>query len=308
MGLTREDLRDKKWTEQDKKEIAVVLERYQQNDEWALKTRKKVAVLLTSHPGNRPYLKASVESHKKLGYWVVLAYDNYINPANKDIDYNKVMPVKDVMDNVDTFLMPHHQVWGGVLYPYFWLMKFGVNLLQDFEYIYCANGDMVIEKPEGFPEIMKLMGDADIMGTGPDTDRIFNTAGFIAKSGPLRKMMAHFEKHLIPFENYEKYTQEFGNTEGRLARAIADLKLKRVIMKEPPSTEQLHMSNTGTWCKILGFRHIHAELNYAYRYKGIPPEIKYLDERFTGGDYGVIKKYWETKDKKILEAWWAKDG
>ena len=305
MGLTNADLKDPKWTEQDKKEIAAVLDNYKQNDVWSEKTNKKVAVLLTSHPGNRCYLKACIDTHIKLGYWIVLAYDNYIHPGEENIDYNKVMPPKNVMDKVDTFLMPHYQTWGGVLYPYFWLLKWGVNLLQDFEYIYCANGDMILEKPEGFPKLLEMMGDADIMGTGPDTERIFNTAGFIVKSAALKKIIAHFQARLVPFEIYEKFTQEVGNTEGRFSIAIRDLGLKQVIVK-PPSTEQLHKCGQGDWYDLVGFRHIHAEHNHAYRYKGIPPEPKYLDERFMGDEYNRIKEYWETKDMKILENWWAK--
>ena len=215
------------------------------------------------------------------------------------------MPSKDVMYNIDTFIIPHYQTWGGVLYPYFWLMKWGVNALQDFEYIYHANGDMILEKPEGFSKLFEMMEDADIMGTGPNTDRIFNTAGFIAKSDALRKIMKHIEKHFIPFETYEKHTQEFGNAEGRFSKAIRDLGLK-VKEVSPPKDELLRFDLCGTWYDVLGFRHIHGEHNWAYRYKGTPPEPKYLDKRFIGDEYNKIKEYWETKNKKILEGWWAK--
>jgi len=251
-------------------------------------------------------LKASVESHSKLGYWLVLAYDNYLNPEIANMDYNNIFPAKDVMDKIDTFIMPHHQVWGGVLFPYFFLLKFGINVLSDFEYIYCANGDMVLEKPEGFEELFSLLGDADVMSGGPVTDRSVNTAGFIVRTSALKAIVRHFEEHFIPFENYEKYTQEFGNAEGRFGRAISDLKLKQVVV-EPPYNDQLHKPGYGTWYKILGFRHIHAEHNYAYRYKGIPPEPKYLDERFLGDEYRIIKAYWENQDIKILENWWIKE-
>jgi hypothetical protein len=202
--------------------------------------------------------------------------------------------------------MPHYQSWGGVLYPYFWLLKWGVNLLQDFEYIYCVNGDMILEKPEGFPKLLELLGDGDIMGTGPNTDRIFNTAGFIVKTSSFKKIMNHFEKHLIPFDVYEKYTQEFGNTEGRFKKAIKDLNLKEINVI-PPATEQLFEKGCGTWYELLGFRHIHAEHNYAYRHRGIPPEFKYFDERYLGcQDKKYLKLYDETKDKKILEEWYAR--
>lgn len=311
MGLTREDLKSSKWTEQDKKEIAIVLGNYQKNDVWAKKAQAKVGILLTSHPGNRAYLKACIESHKKLGYWITVAYDNYFHPEVQEMNYNNYLPAKDVMDNIDTFLIPHYQTWGGVLYPYFWLLRFGVNVMQDFEYIYCANGDMILEKPEGFPELLKRFEGYDIWGTGPDIFEpnrlIFNTAGFLCKTKVLKQIMTHFEEHLIPFETYEKYTQDFGNTEGRFGRAIKDLGFKYKLSNPPPTTEQLFFNGQGgEWSDLIGFRHIHAEYNYAYKYKGIPPEPKYYDPRYMGGDYELIKKYWETKDSSVFQNWWAK--
>lgn len=306
MGQTRADLTDPRVSDQDKAEIKVVLDRMMLNDEWALRGTGKIGVLLTSHPGNRAYLKGCVETHKKLGFWICLAYDNYINPVEPTIDYNSIMPAKDVIDNIDMFLMPHHQVWGGVLYPYFWLFKFGIAALSDFEYIYCTNGDFILEKPEGFPKLMELLGDADIMTSGPDDERHANTAGFIAKTSALRAIVKHFQDNFIPFENYERTTNDFGNAEGRFGRAIHDLGLKQVVVA-PPYNDQLHKPGFGTWYDVVGFRHIHAEHNYAYRYKGIPPEPKYLDPRFMGDEYNRIKEYWETKDMEILKSWWAKE-
>ena len=306
MGLTRADLTDPKVSDKDKAEIKVVLDRYMENDIWIKRALSSTAVLLTSHPNNRAYLKMSVETHKKLGLWLCLAYDNYINPTEPSIDYNQIMPAKDVMDNIDTFIMPHHQTWGGVLFPYFWLLKFGVNALQDFEFIYCTNGDFIIDRPEGFPELFKLLGDADIMTSGPDYDNAANTAGFIAKSSALRAIVKHIQDHFVPFEVYEKYTQDIGNAEGRFGRAIKDLNLKQVKV-EPPNDDMFKVPGKGTWFDLLGFRHLHAEMNFSYRNRGIPPPSKYLDERFTAtNDLKYIKLYEETKDIKVLEDWWAK--
>ena len=67
---------------------------------------------------------------------MTLAYDNYIDPTWPEIDHDAFLPAKDVMHDVDLFLMPHHQVWGGVMYPWFWLMKWGVSVMNQFEYIY----------------------------------------------------------------------------------------------------------------------------------------------------------------------------
>jgi len=309
MGLTRADLLGEMSDEERAGRLRWI-EQTQANDVWAKKIFHKVGVLLTSHPGNRAYLKASVESHVKLGFWICLAYDNYFHPhiPADQFDYNQFMPAKDVMGQVDSFLIPHYNTWGGVLYPYFWLLKWGTAAMRQFEYIYCANGDMVIEKPEGFPELFALLGDADVMTTGPDRDGApptANTAGFLIKSEALERVVQHMQDHLVPWDVYEKHTQEIGNMEGRFGRAIQDLELKQVRV-DPPLEDMLREPGHGTWANVLGFRHIHSEHNFAYRYKKIPPHYKYLDERFMGDEYHLIKQYWNTQDMSVLENWWAK--
>lgn len=288
------------------------IDRVSSNDVWANKIFKKVGILLTGHQANRPYIKACVDSHAQLGLWITLAYDNFVNPEfkNEEFDnypWNKFMPAKDTMDKVNMFIMPTYQTWGGVLYPYFWLLKYGAASMQNFEYIYCTNSDFVIERPEGFDALFNLMGDADIMTSGPDYDDrpAANTAGFIVKSKALLQIVQHMQDHFIPFEVYEKYTQTIGNAEGRFGAAIRDLGLKKVSVN-PPSDDMLKIPGKGTWYDLLGFRHIHSEHNHAYRNRAIPPHYKYLDERFMGGEYALIKEYWDTQDIKVLENWWAK--
>lgn len=316
MGITREDLKrtgrdleltDEQW-EVEKAERQRVLDNYMANEKWTCKLLKKVGVLLTSHPGNRPFLKPSLESHQKLGYWVCVAYDNYYDPDNPTITSNDVMPDKDTIDLINTFIMPNHQTWGGVLFPYIFLLRFGALAMSHFEYIYCTNGDFILEKPENFDKLFDLMGDADIMTCGHDEPKRYaNTAGFIVKSEALLGITKHMVDHMIPFEVYEKHTQEIGNAEGRFGRAIYDLGLKQKIV-DPPIDDMLKIPGKGTWYDLVGFRHIHAELNNAYRRKGIPPPLKYMDRRYLSGhDIEWLTKYEKTNDAKILESWWAKE-
>jgi len=292
MGFTRSDIENARSPEE-REELEGLLARYLKCDEWAKKALLPIGVLLTSHPGNRAFLKASVETHKKLGYWITLSYDNYLDPERQDITLNDCLPARDVLDNIDTFIMPHHQVWGGVLYPYFWLLKFGVAAMSNFEYIYCANGDCVIEKPENFNKLLDLMGNNDFITydwSEVNTNRYsFATAGFIAKTSALVNVMSHVERHFIPFEVYEKYTQEFGNCEARFAKAIRDFGYT-VAEVVPGFNEQLHIKGQGTWYDILGFRHIHGEYNYSYKYNLVPPEIKYYDRRYmSASEYDTIR-------------------
>lgn len=313
MGITREDLirsgswlnaSDEAWEKELKTREYVIYDRYMANDKWASKIFKKVGILLTSHQANRPYMKACVESHAKLGFWITVMYDNFVDPEWETINYNDFMPAKDVLEQINTFIITPHQTWGGVLYPYFWALKFGAAAMQNFEYIYCTNSDFILEKPEGFDKLFNLLGDGDVMTSGPDYENASNTAGFLIKTSALLKVVQHMQDHFIPFEVYEKYTQSIGNAEGRFGRAIKDLGLKQISI-DPPGDDMLKVPGQGTWYDLIGFRHIHAEHNHAYRRRLIPPHYKYLDSRFMGDEYNLIKKYWDTQDKKVLENWWA---
>ena len=305
MGLVRSDLIGE-MSDEERQSRQDWIDRTSSNDVWAKKIFNKVGILITSHQCNRPYLKACLETHAKLGLWTCLAYDNYVDPKEPDVDHNRFMPSKDMMDLVDMFVMPHHQVWGGVLYPYFWLLKWGTAALHQFEYIYCTNGDFILEKPEGFQQLFDMLGDGDIMTSGPDYENAANTAGFIVRSSALLKIVQHMQDHFIPWDVYEKYTNSIGNAEGRFGRAIHDLKLKQITI-EPPGDDMLRLPGKGSWYHTVGFRHIHAEHNHAYRSKGIPPHYRYLDERFMGDEYRIIKEYWDTGNSELLTGWWAKD-
>lgn len=320
MGVTRADLErtgrwlnasDEEWMEE-RKTRQYVIDCYMANDKWAKNIKKKVGILLTSSSYGLPYLKASLETHRKLGYWIVLSYDNFINPDFENLDYNDWMPPIDMMKMVDTFLLPHHQTWGGVSYPYIWMLRLASGIMSQFDYVFCNNGDCVLEKLEGFEKLVDEMGNADIMSAGPTLEREIGTASFLVRGKAFVEIAKHMNNHMVPFEEYEKSTQDFGNTEGRLAVAVRDLGLKKKIVEtgkcpHHSQCEQFHVPGHGFWYNTIGFRHIHGEHNYAYRYKGIPPHHKYLDPRFMGDEYKQIKKYWDTGDKKILEEWWSKD-
>ena len=310
------DFRNPAYTKQDRNDFRALVKRYVGCDKWAkkgagrLNKKGNVAVLLTAHPGGRAYLKASVETHKALGFWTCLSYDNYFDPARPDITWDSMMPSRDVMDNVDLFVMGHHQEWGGVLYPYFWLMKWGVSALQDFDYIFCSNGDCILEKPENFDDIMYLLNsgpyDIAVIGWEDNGGRpICNTTSFLARTHVIKAMMEHFEERFIPLKAYEASAQEIGNCEGRMGAAVIDLGIKVAPVDNPFNT-QIHEPGIGTWCNVLGFRHIHAEWGYAYKHHLIPPPIKYIDQRHMGaGEYNAVKEYWDTGDENILkERWW----
>jgi hypothetical protein len=120
--------------------------------------------------------------------------------------------------------------------------------------------------------------------------------------------MCHFRDYLIGIDTYEKHAEKMGNTEGRFAIAIKELGLK--VKKVPVNPVNTQVAERGgTWYDILGFRHIHGEWNHAHRRKKIPPNPKYIDDRYMTGKVRVAQQYFAEKDEKkkkeLLNKWWS---
>jgi len=271
-----------------------MLDRCMANDEWATKIFKNVAILINSYPGHRAYLKACVDSHSKLGYFIALAYDR------------GDLPDKEILDKIDLILLPHTQSWGDVNYPYFWQVKWGASVLQQFDYIYVTEGDWIIEKPEGFDKLLSLIGDGDIMTVGPDNDIEISSGAFIVKSKAFLQLVQYMQDHFIPFEKYEQYPH-MGGAESRMRAGIKELGLKMVSVSEFP-TPDCYYDLKGTWYDLVGLRHIQGEIDYAYKNRLVPPNVSYIDGKYLLSvyNYQLVKAYWDTGDIKILEEWWKK--
>jgi hypothetical protein len=314
MGITRETLKEKKLKPNQISYAKYVLDGYMGNDSWSVKSQKKCAIVLTGHPSGRMFLKHSVESHIKTGYWVHLAYDNYLDPKidPKHQTYDKIMPPRDVFDQLHSFSMPKYQTWGGVAYPYGWLLRTGLNSVGAFPYIYCSNGDCTLDKPENFDKLFKLLGDADIAVVGWEKNNgrpLLNTTGFIGKADAMRALAEHYVQHFVPFETYEKTHQRLGNPESRLHIATEELGIKVARPKKNPIDTQVSVPGIGTWAELIGFRHIHGEYNKALRYQKMPPHHKYLDKRFCPSHvYNTIKEYDDTGNKKFLAKLWKQNA
>jgi hypothetical protein len=273
------------------------------NDKWANKIFKNVAVLIMSYPGQRAFLRACIETHERLGYFMALAYDNYV-------DYNDFMPDKEILDKVDLFFMAHKQSWGDTDYPFFWGLKWGASLLRQFDYVYCVNGDFILENPEGFNKVLSLLGNNDIMTCGPDIENDITeiaTGAFVVRSKALIDIMDYVQDCYIPFDNYEKNVYALPNIETRMYVAINNLGLKKLSVSKPLIWDEAVFS-PGTWHEMVGMRHIHGEVDYAIKTKGIPPHYKYLEEKYLLPvyDYKRIKEYWDTEDEGVLKKWWLK--
>lgn len=271
-----------------KEHYKIILEGMISTDKVTKKLFKEVGILLTSHPGNRPFLRASLNSFSKLGYFILLGYDNYWNPKQLNITYEQCMPKRDVFSLCDSFFITPYQEWGGVMLPYFFQLYQGVTMLGNFSYILSSNGDCIIEKPEGFFDLFEMFkkSNADIFPCGWEENNgrpLLNTTCFIAKTSAIQKMMVHFRDNFVPFDIYEKKVDIMGNTESRFHIATKELGLKVLKPEKNPINTQV-ASPDGTFYDFMGFRHIHAEWKMALKGKGKMP-IEYIDNR-----YNIIKQ------------------
>ena len=285
----------------------VLVQRAKDVDGKAAKYNTGVNVIVTAHSEQRMFLARCLESVRLIG-WTVLTYDN------PESNYLKQFPSDECFKLVDQFVMKHPtKIVPGPTYPQFWNFKHGVDILMGSaaEYIFVIGGDSVVEKPEGIPEIIKLLGDGDIIACSTRSKRhgqaFCGTKSFLVKKTAFCKMLHFIEREtFFPFKNC-------GNLEVRFGLAIQELKLKEVFAPEQPAEDQFAHSYDGngdcaqdnTWAKVLGYRHLGGEHKIRRVRKLKPIEEKFYDKAYLRHqETQTLVKYWETKDWKHVENWW----
>ncbi len=263
------------------------------------KLTKDLCVIVPSHRHQRPWIRACMQGVSKLGFFSILAYDNPYKPSMMKMNPATLLPPNDVMTLFDHISLKPKTFHSGVTIPHLWNMLFAVNqaYVLGFDYIFCINGDFIMEKPGNFPKIRELMGDADIFPIMWNPNRsMCGTAAFIAKTEPQLLFWRDFAKNLMKPQ---------GNAEARMGRYYKDNGLKVFHDNPGPLAHQMPQPKS-TWYKLLGLRHLHAEHKVRRWEKRDPVEEKYFDKRyFIGNEKNTLGKYWETGKKEFLEKWWS---
>jgi len=259
------------------------------------KLNKKLAIIIPTFAGQLPWLKACLESCKSLGYFILITYDNSFY---KYKELSRGFPPVDVISLADSIVMKHRTWCPATGTSHFWNMIYGLNLLKGlgFEYAFNMNGDCILEKPENFPVLLEMLGDADLLANHTDPEHNYmGTMGWIGKIDLM-------EDFFIEYANEQYQTK--GTTEGRLALYVKKNNIKINRVKDPK--QRFRMPEDCTWYNVVGFRHLHAEHKVRKRDKLEPVEQKYFDERFAGRmERTALKNYWETGDKQSLQEWWG---
>ena len=254
-----------------------------------------VAIVIPTYWRQKPWLRACLESCKKTGLYILLAYDNHFW-ASDDL-----FPTPDIMAMADSVVIKHRTYFASVGISHMWNMFYNLQLLHEFgfPYIFSIAGDCIMETPENFNQLMDLLGDNDALCNYYDEKRGYaGTLGVLAKT----------EVYLGYFEDFIRNQYDgSGSTEGRWFKYLKDNNFKVAPVKNNAHNFKMPDHNSD-WNRILGFRHLHPEQVIRREERLYPVEKEYYD---FGPNNKYLKentslyKFYETGDIKYLKEWWG---
>lgn len=272
------------------------------------------AVIVTCWAGQLKWLKAVLASYRMTGAFVIMAYDNPFY-AWAEKNYQTMLRT---MPNPHHYILANAAVHKHITYDsdkrngWYWDVRYAQGVIKSFpniKYIYCTNGDCIIERPEGLKEIIALLGGNDIMA-GQSDGNVIHTADMIMKVEAFNEIFDFmYDKMRVPVIGSR-------SPEQMLLEAVAYLNIKvmhapvQPISPEDGSTDYYcRYGQPSTWRDVLGFRNLFAEYETAGNEGKEPLPAKYVDNYLDwiywgGEERETICKYWETGDRRYLFKYW----
>jgi len=268
------------------------------------KMQKSIGIIVPACSNHLKFLRACLRSCQATGYFTLLAYDNPFHDPRMQTE--RRMPTAETFMIADAMVMKHKTWGGGVGIPHAWNMFYGLRLLESFgfDYVFNLNGDCIMEKPENFPKLIELLGDADIIACESIPEKKYcGTMAWLAKMDVAASIWNEYIEKLYHFN--------IGNAERRMGEWLHRQNKKIVPVNNP---DEAHFkppgSENATFRTLLGMRHLHVEHKVRRTLKMEPIEKKYFEVGpeyafISGHDHKTLFKYWDTGDKKFLEEWWG---
>lgn len=275
------------------------------------------AIIVTSYHGQLGWLKATLESYRRSGHYVILAYDNpcYIWNNLDDPDWMLMhfpRPLHYLLAH--SVVVKHKTFESDKRTGWYWDVQYAraiVNSFKNFKYVYVTNGDCLVERPEGFKELKDILGDGDLMSGQSEPGRTIHTADMIMSISGFNKIMDYMEKRM----RYQVLASQ--SPEGMLRDAVDELGLKEVMAPVQPvgpdgAVDFYCTKNIdSTWKQVLGFRNLYAEFEYRENNGLEPLPAKYLDPYrdwmyFREDWRQTVCKFYETGDRRYLGMFWAR--
>jgi hypothetical protein len=192
-------------------------------------------------------------------------------------------------------------------------VRYAQGILKSFpniKKVYVTNGDCLFQKPEGFPELLKLVDGHDLISGQARVGGKIHTANVLFQREAFDKVFDYiYELMRVPVIASR-------SPEGNLLEAVTRLGLKvgmpEILPLDLDGTidDYCRYGQDSTWKRIVGFRNLFAEYEQAAN-DGLELEwLKPYADPFmlwsywSGEERAMLCKYWETGDRRYLYQFW----
>jgi hypothetical protein len=270
--------------------------------------RTDTAIIVTSHPGHRMFLEATLSRYMRTGKYVICSYDShnqwpYLNILNiphtwisKPVTYGAEKRIGWLYDVL---------LAGGI-----------IRALPNIQAVIITNGECIWELPENVDLLKKYVNERGGAMMCVTADSTLHTAAMIMKGWAFQAFVdfIYFTlSHNIP----ESYSPEV-----LLRQFVESRDIKNVVPELQPVFPEGHRyagkidhyasynQPQHTWKQLVGFRNLGGEHKAAcyehlepvdskYIYRGYPPiyfdahEARTLDAYMRSGDRRYLYQYWD---------------
>jgi len=277
-----------------------------------------MAIIVTSWHGQLRWLKKTLQNYRLTGKYVILSYDNPFlpcDPSSKvdEIAFNERLPRSIHYLMAHSVVMKHLTFDADKRTGWFWDVKYAQGLVNQFpniKYVYCTNGDCILEKPENINQLVELLGDGDLMSGQSAEGSTIHTADVIYKIDAFNKVVNYMTEHFI--------IPVIGSfsPENLLGEAVIYNKLKVTHAPQQPISlldgsidYYCRESVPSTFREVIGFRNLYAEQEYRENNALEPLPKEFVDDYkdysyIDPGDRVTIGMYYKTGDRRYLYQWW----
>lgn len=279
----------------------------------ALPCEKDLAIIVTAWQGQLKWLAPVLAKYRESGAFVVLSYDiPFYSWERLSAEH-----MARHMPNPKHYILANAVVHKHITYDadkrngWFWNVRYAQGVLRSFpniKNVYVTNGDCICEKPDGFKDVIALMGDADLMA-GQSTESVIHTADMMFKAEAFHKVVDYMYNIMrVPVIGSR-------SPEGMLRDAATDLKIKvKHAAKQPidatDNTPDMYSryDQDSTWKDLLGYKNLFAIQETKGNEGREPVDRKYIDDYldfiyFSGEEKETICQFYRTGDRRYLYMW-----
>jgi len=287
--------------------------------------KSEVAILVTSWIGHLKWLKYTFTSYRNTGQYVLLAFDNHLKPDNiHSLDLH--FPPADIMAIPHAVVMKHPTWDADKRNGWLWNLLYAAPIIlsfSNFKYVLTINSDCALDRPEGLPELIQLLGDADYMSqsveyNSPNDPKSIHTCSMLFKINTFAQVADYFRTQMAT-AGPESFSPEL-----LLLEAHKHLGLRLQPTPQVPIFPAWHdfagsidhyqsYNEDSTWKSVIGFRNLCAENDTAGIERLAPLPAKYFDLRDGGrllSGYereSLYHHYQSGGDQRYLWMLWDKD-